>query len=72
MRMQRTIQKVMECSGIGLHSGERVRLRLLPAPEDTGIVFIKKAHHGVVSVRACGDKVVGTQLCTTIGENGAS
>ena len=72
MKMQRTIQKVMECSGIGLHSGERVRLRLLPAPEDTGIVFIKKTQHGVVSVRACGDKVVGTQLCTTIGENGAS
>lgn len=29
----------MECSGIGLHSGAPVSLRLIPAPSGTGIVF---------------------------------
>lgn len=28
-----------ECSGVGLHSGAPVRLRILPAPAATGIVF---------------------------------
>ena len=29
----------MECSGVGLHSGAPVRVRILPAPPGTGIVF---------------------------------
>ncbi len=29
----------MECSGVGLHSGARATLRILPAPAGTGIVF---------------------------------
>ena len=72
MRMQRTIKKAVQCSGIGLHSGERVEIRLVPAPEDTGIVFIKRTKGVAIPLRASGDKVVGTQLCTSIGENGTS
>ena len=29
----------MECSGVGLHSGAPVSMRMLPAPSGTGIVF---------------------------------
>ena len=29
----------MECSGVGLHSGAQVSVRILPAPPGTGIVF---------------------------------
>jgi len=36
---ERTIRTPTECSGIGLHSGAPVRLRILPAPAGTGIVF---------------------------------
>ncbi len=36
---QKTLAKTVECSGIGLHSGRLVSLRLLPAPVDNGIVF---------------------------------
>ena len=36
---QRTIGKTVECSGIGLHSGKRVHLKLNPAPDNTGILF---------------------------------
>ena len=36
---ERTIRTAAECSGIGLHSGAAVHLRILPAPPGTGIVF---------------------------------
>lgn len=39
MVKQRTIRKQVSCSGIGLHSGKRVELKLKPAPDNTGIVF---------------------------------
>jgi UDP-3-O-[3-hydroxymyristoyl] N-acetylglucosamine deacetylase len=36
---EQTIRSSVECSGIGLHSGAPVALRMLPAPAGTGIVF---------------------------------
>jgi len=36
---EQTIRSAVECSGIGLHSGAPVSLRILPAPANTGIVF---------------------------------
>ena len=38
---QRTIQRIVETHGVGLHSGKLVSLRLLPAPANTGIVFVR-------------------------------
>jgi UDP-3-O-[3-hydroxymyristoyl] N-acetylglucosamine deacetylase len=70
MFLQKTIQKIVQCSGIGLHSGGPVNLRLVPAPVNSGITFLRKTAHGPVPVKVDGTKVVGTLLCTTIGENG--
>src|SRR6202521_2173146 len=39
MSHQLTIQRPVETEGIGLHTAVRCRLRLVPAPADTGIVF---------------------------------
>ena len=39
MIYERTIRTPVECSGVGLHSGARANLRILPAPAGTGIVF---------------------------------
>ena len=39
MIYERTIRNPVECTGIGLHSGANVRLRILPASPGTGIVF---------------------------------
>ena len=36
---QRTIKTSINCSGVGLHTGSKVNLTLLPADVDTGIVF---------------------------------
>lgn len=39
MRFETTIERPVEVSGIGLHHGVPVKLRLVPAPAGTGIVF---------------------------------
>jgi UDP-3-O-[3-hydroxymyristoyl] N-acetylglucosamine deacetylase len=39
MEYQKTIKRAVRCSGIGLHSGKPVNLRMLPAGEDSGVVF---------------------------------
>jgi UDP-3-O-[3-hydroxymyristoyl] N-acetylglucosamine deacetylase len=36
---EQTIRSAVECTGIGLHSGAPVSMRILPAPSGTGIVF---------------------------------
>ena len=38
---QRTLQRIVETQGVGLHSGKLVSLRLLPAVANTGIVFVR-------------------------------
>lgn len=39
MLFESTIVKSVEASGVGLHSGVPVRIRLVPAPAGTGVVF---------------------------------
>jgi UDP-3-O-[3-hydroxymyristoyl] N-acetylglucosamine deacetylase/3-hydroxyacyl-[acyl-carrier-protein] dehydratase len=38
-RQQQTLRTPVEFEGVGLHSGELVKVRVLPAPADTGIEF---------------------------------
>jgi len=40
-RKQQTLKTPVEVSGIGLHSGEEVHVRVLPAPIDHGIEFVR-------------------------------
>lgn len=40
-RKQRTLKTPVEISGVGLHSGEEVHVRVLPAPVDHGIEFVR-------------------------------
>src|SRR5580698_7347507 len=37
--LEQTVASVIEFSGVGLHSGASVQMRLLPAPAGSGIVF---------------------------------
>jgi UDP-3-O-[3-hydroxymyristoyl] N-acetylglucosamine deacetylase/3-hydroxyacyl-[acyl-carrier-protein] dehydratase len=41
MRFQRTISRPAEIEGIGLFSGARARVRILPAPVESGVTFIR-------------------------------
>ena len=39
---QNTLNEMVQCDGVGLHSGKKVRMLLKPAKENTGIVFRRK------------------------------
>ncbi len=41
MRFETTVQHAAEVTGVGLHSGVPVSIRILPAPVSTGIVFVR-------------------------------
>jgi UDP-3-O-[3-hydroxymyristoyl] N-acetylglucosamine deacetylase len=41
LRFETTVQRAAGATGIGLHSGVAVSIRILPAPVSTGIVFLR-------------------------------
>ncbi|WP_338107146.1 UDP-3-O-acyl-N-acetylglucosamine deacetylase [Leptospirillum ferriphilum] len=41
MRNQRTLKKAVHLNGVSLHSGKIAQVRILPAPPDSGIQFIR-------------------------------
>ncbi len=68
---QTTLKKEVRCSGVGLHSGQRVEMVLKPAPADTGVVFSLLTKKGRQIVNPSPDCVVGTGLATTLGNDRA-
>ncbi|WP_374441612.1 UDP-3-O-acyl-N-acetylglucosamine deacetylase [Stella sp.] len=68
--LRRTIKSAIHCTGVGLHSGQRTVLRLLPAAAGTGIVFRRIDLAGAPEVRALWDRAVESPLCTTLVEDG--
>ena len=66
---QRTIQQAVHAIGIGVHSGEKVGMSLRPAPENTGIVFVR-SDLDCQEVRAYAENVSDTTLSTSISQNG--
>ncbi|MBN1962694.1 MAG: UDP-3-O-acyl-N-acetylglucosamine deacetylase [Deltaproteobacteria bacterium] len=73
MIRQRTIKEKVSCTGVGLHSGRRVRVELLPASENSQILFIrtdKKNHVELKASIAClSDTTLATSLAS--GVNGS-
>src|SRR6266567_4385203 len=67
MGYQRTIRRTVSVEGIGLHSGEPVKLTLSPAAADTGILF--RAADGTL-IPADIDHVVDGRAATTLGAFG--
>ena len=72
MLRQRTIQRKVEASGIGLHSGKLVKLRLLPAGVDQGVVFRRVDLEPRQDVKVKNAEVVSTNLASTISEKGVN
>ena len=70
---QKTLKSAISCTGIGLHSGEKVSMTLHPADPGFGIVFRRTDVAGEgVEIPAKHDHVVDTRLCTAIGAQGKS
>ena len=68
--MQKTIRDKITCKSIGLHSGRKVNMTILPADENTGIVFHRKDLKEGSEIPAILSNVSDTTLATTIGSNG--
>ena len=68
---QQTLAQAIEYSGIGLHSGQPVNLRLVPAPQDSGIVFKRTDLPEQPTIRALPELVTSTVRATTLSEHGA-
>lgn len=68
--LQRTLKDATGCTGIGLHCGEKIRLRIKPAPPDTGIRFVRTDVESRPMIQARFENVVDTTLATTLGFNG--
>jgi len=65
--MQNTLRDTVTLKGVGLHSGKMMTLKLIPAEEDHGIVFVRTDIKGADNViPALWNKVTNTQLCTLI------
>ena len=67
---QTTLRDQVALSGIGVHSGEPVRLTLLPGDDDTGILFQRVKPDGslIREVRADVRAVTATEFATVLGD----
>jgi len=70
MIRQRTPKKMIQATGVGLHSGEKVILSLRPAPINTGIVFRRLDLDPIVEIPASFRHVSETMLCTSLTKDG--
>lgn len=68
---QHTLASSCVFTGVGLHSGKPVEMRLLPAPDDYGIVFQRTDLGEEVFVHATVANVSKTRRSTELAEQGA-
>ena len=66
---QHTLAGSAICAGVGLHSGQHVRLSIRPAPAGSGIVFVRTDVAGDNRVKASAEAVVQARLCTVIAND---
>ncbi len=67
MIRQRTLKNVIRATGVGLHTGQKIRLTLAPAPVDHGIVFRRVDLDPAVEIQAHAGQVGDTTLSTSLG-----
>ena len=67
---QRTIGKEVSLTGVGLHTGENVTIKFVPAPEDHGYKFKRVDLEGEPVIEADANYVVNTQRGTNLEKNG--
>lgn len=69
-KKQKTIQKEVSLSGVGLHTGKNVTMTLKPAPTNHGFAFSRIDIEGAPTIEAKADYVVNTQRGTNLEKNG--
>ncbi|HYM24029.1 MAG TPA: UDP-3-O-acyl-N-acetylglucosamine deacetylase [Vicinamibacterales bacterium] len=71
MDAQRTLRRQVSCVGIGLHSGNKVELKLKPAVADFGVRF-RRSDLGDHEIPATVQHLAGIQLATGLARNEVS
>jgi len=66
---EQTIREAVECSGIGLHSGAPVHMRMLPASSGTGILFRRTDLDGF-EIEATSRNVARVSYATSLMKKG--
>ena len=66
IKFQKTINSELMCDGVGLHSGNIVNMKILPAEVNEGISFIRMDLPGKPEIKACYKNVCDTKLGTTV------
>lgn len=69
-KKQKTIKKEVSLSGVGLHTGNDVKLTFKPAPENHGYAFVRVDLEGSPTIEARAEYVVNTQRGTNLEKNG--
>jgi UDP-3-O-[3-hydroxymyristoyl] N-acetylglucosamine deacetylase len=68
MNAQRTLRRPISCTGIGLHSGNKVTLSLKPAPADFGIRF-RRTDLGNIEIPATVRHLAGINYATGLSRD---
>lgn len=66
---EQTIRAEVGCEGVGLHSGAAVKLRMLPAPAGTGIIF-RRVDLDNFEIEATGRNVARVSYATSLMKQG--
>jgi len=69
LKQEQTIRTAVECTGVGLHSGAEVHLRILPASAGAGIVF-RRSDLDDFEVEAIGRNVARVSYATSLMKKG--
>ena len=70
MLRQRTLKALVSAAGVGLHTGQKVRMPLRPAPADSGIVFRRVDLAAPVDIPARAELVGETRLSSCLVREG--
>ena len=66
---QKTLKAAIGCTGVGLHSGHKTRMTLIPAEIGTGIVFRRKDQPEQGDIPALWSNIVDTRLCSRLAND---
>ena len=70
MLKQRTLKKSINATGVGLHTGEKVKMTLRPAAPDTGIVFRRVDLPDSAEIKVQPQYVCDTRMCSALEHEG--
>jgi UDP-3-O-[3-hydroxymyristoyl] N-acetylglucosamine deacetylase len=70
MLKQRTLKKSINATGVGLHTGDKVKMTLRPALPDTGIVFRRVDLPDSAEIKVQPQYVCDTRMCSALEHDG--